>query len=269
MYSVGVTGVAGRIGSILARMILADRDLELSHAVVSPNSPHVGKDIGAIVGIGCTGVSASDSIRLAAESADVIVDFSTPLVSAEAASACATSGAGLVIGTTGLNDEQEQAIALASKRTPILLSPNMSLGVNLAFRLVEVAAGAMPESDVEIYELHHRQKVDAPSGTALKLGEVVSQARDNVGKNTWTHGRQGLTGTRSQDSIGFHAARGGDVVGEHTVILAGEGERIEITHRAHHRSNFAFGALQAVKYIGKMRAAGEAGLFGMNDVLGS
>lgn len=268
MYSVGVTGVAGRMGSILARMILSDHDLQLSHAVVSLGSTHVGKDVGAIIGIGGIGISAIDSIRVAAKSSDVIVDFSVPQVSVEAAEACATNGTGLVIGTTGMTDEQEKAIILASKRIAILVSPNMSLGVNLIFKLVEIAARAMPQSDAEIYEIHHRHKVDAPSGTALKLGEVVSQARGVEDRASWTHGRQGLTGIRSQGSIGFHAARGGDVVGEHTVTFAGKGERIEITHRAHHRSNFASGALQAVKYIGNKRAVGQAGLFGMNDVLG-
>jgi 4-hydroxy-tetrahydrodipicolinate reductase len=195
----------------------------------------------------------------------VLVDFTRPEATVANLAACRNQGVNMVIGTTGFNEAQKQAIAMAARDIAIVMSPNFSIGVNVAFRLLEVAARALGKGyDVEIIEAHHRHKVDAPSGTALRMGEVVAQALGRDLKKHAVYGREGVTGERKEETIGFATVRGGDLVGDHTVMFIGAGERLEISHRASSRSNFASGALRAARFV----AARKTGLFDMADVLG-
>jgi 4-hydroxy-tetrahydrodipicolinate reductase len=240
-------------------------DTGVASAVEHPASSLLGADAGELAGVQRLGVVVSADLDGAVEAADVVVDFTRPEGTRAALDACRRHGRALVIGTTGLSTADRQAISEAAGDIPIVLAPNMSVGVNVCFRLLEVAARALGDGfDVEVIEAHHRHKVDAPSGTALRMGEVVADALGRDLDTCAVYGREGVTGERDSRTIGFETVRAGDIVGEHTVMFAGIGERIEITHRASSRENFANGAMRAVRWL-----AGHApGLYDMQDVLG-
>ncbi|MFZ0488547.1 MAG: 4-hydroxy-tetrahydrodipicolinate reductase [Arenicellales bacterium] len=262
MIRVGIAGVNGRMGKALVQACQARDDMRLVSATVRPGSDLVGTDAGQIAGITALGVLAREALD---EDLDVVVDFTLPESTLANVQWCTTYGKGIVIGTTGFEPEQRSRIEVAAAEIPIVLAPNMSVGVNLCFRLSEVAARAVgSSSDIEIIEAHHRDKADAPSGTALKLGEKVAGALGRRLEDVAVYGRHGHTGPRPRDAIGFATVRGGDIVGEHTVLFASEGERIEITHKATSRLNFAHGALRAAEWL----AGRDAGLYDMQDVLG-
>jgi 4-hydroxy-tetrahydrodipicolinate reductase len=247
-----IAGAGGRMGRALIEAVLADRSLTLAAAFDVAGSPAVGQEVGNIR------ITSEPEI---AGSADVLIDFTRP----EGTLAHLEHAKAMVIGTTGFSDSQRKAIEDAARRIPIVMAANFAVGVNAAYKLAETAARILGEGyDVEIIEAHHRHKVDAPSGTALKLGEVVAKALNRKLSDVARHGRQGDTGERDPKAIGFHAVRGGDIVGEHTVLFAGPGERVEVTVRSHSRMTYAAGALRAAKFL-KNKAPG---LYEMQDVLG-
>ncbi len=253
MIKVVVSGVLGRMGGIVASEIDATDDLTLAGAV----------DVAGHEGIGSSvcGIETTDDLTSALDGADVAVDFTLPESTSAFFEACSAAGVPAITGTTGLSHQQITRAREISGSIPVLISPNMSLGVNLLFKVTEDIARALPGFDIEITEIHHNRKKDSPSGTAVKLAEAVLKAR--TGANV-IHGRQGMVGERPAEEIGMHSLRGGDVTGEHTVIFAGEGERVELTHRAHSRRTFAMGTLRAIRFI----AGKQAGFYKMSDVLG-
>lgn len=245
------------MGQALAEGVLADPSLQLAAALDAEGSPAVGRSLG--------GVTVGADVPKAVAAGDVLIDFTRPEGTLEHLQACAKAGKAIVIGTTGIPDSLRKAILRAGRRIPIAMSPNFAVGVNAAFRLAEVAARILGEDfDVEIVEAHHRHKVDAPSGTALRLGEIIASVTKRNVAGAAVHGRRGDTGARPSGQIGFHAIRGGDIVGEHTVIFAGTGERVEVTVRSQSRMTYALGALRAAKFLRGRRA----GLYDMKDVLG-
>ncbi|HEY7658624.1 MAG TPA: 4-hydroxy-tetrahydrodipicolinate reductase [Burkholderiales bacterium] len=259
-----VAGSSGRMGRALVEAILGASDLKLVAALEQKGNVHVGKDAGELSGAPC-GVRISDDVAKAIADAEVLVDFTRPEGAIAHLAACRGRGVNMVIGTTGFEEAQKKEIAAAARDIAIVLSPNFSVGVNVAFRLLEMAAGALGKGyDVEIVEAHHRHKVDAPSGTALRMGEVVAHALGRDLKQHAVYGRHGVTGERKDETIGFATVRGGDLVGDHTVMFIGAGERLEVTHRASSRANFANGALRAARFA----AAKKSGLYDMADVLG-
>jgi len=249
---VAIAGAGGRMGRTLIEAVLADRGLVLACAFDVPGSPAVGQEVGNL---------RIGSDPKAAAAADVLIDFTRP----EGTLENLRHARAMVIGTTGFSQAQKKAIEEAAKRLPIVMAANFAVGVNAAYKLAETAARILGDGyDVEIIEAHHRHKVDAPSGTALQLGEVIAKALNRSLAEVARHGRQGDTGERPATQIGFHAVRGGDIVGEHTVIFAGAGERVEVTVRSQSRMTYAAGALRAARFLkGKT-----AGLYGMADVLG-
>jgi 4-hydroxy-tetrahydrodipicolinate reductase len=252
-----IAGAGGKMGQALIEAVLADKSLELAAALDAKGSPALGRKT--------NGVKVGSDIGRAVAAGDVLIDFTRPEGTIAHLDACARLGKAIVIGTTGIPDPLRKAILQAGRRIPIAMSPNFAVGVNAVFKLAEVAAGILGEGyDVEIVEAHHRQKVDAPSGTALKLGEIISAALKQKLSAVAVHGRQGDTGARPKKQIGFHAIRGGDIVGEHTVVFAGLGERVEVTVRSQSRMTYALGALRAARFLRGKRA----GLYDMNDVLG-
>jgi 4-hydroxy-tetrahydrodipicolinate reductase len=258
-----IAGAGGRMGRMLIEAALADPALQVAVALDRADSPGLGRDCGDFLGRR-TGVAIGADLAAVA-GADVLVDFTRPEGTATHLQACVRHGVRMVIGTTGFDDAGKAAIRAASESIAIVFSPNMSVGVNVTFRLLEVAATILASGyDVEIIEAHHRHKVDAPSGTALKMGEVVAAAQGRSLQEAAVYARQGVTGERRAGTIGFAAVRGGDIVGDHTVLFAGTGERIEITHRAGSRMPYALGSMRAARFV-----AGRArGLFDMHDVLG-
>ena len=264
-YRVAVVGAAGRMGRRLVANIMADEKLVLSGAVDVPDSPFLGKDAGALAGCGEAGVPiCGDLAAVLTSGVDAVIDFATAGV-VEAARQVIASGAAMVIGTTALTAaDRAELKSLAERGGRIVAANNMSVGVNLLFKLVKEAAAKLgPEYNVEIVEMHHNRKLGAPSGTAVRLGEVVCEARNWDYGEVVANGRAGNVGRRPEREIGMHALRGGDVVGDHTVIFAAEGERLELSHRAGSRDMFAKGALLAVEFL--MRSG--AGLYDMQDVL--
>jgi 4-hydroxy-tetrahydrodipicolinate reductase len=261
---IAIAGSSGRMGRTLIEAVLSSGDLKLSAALEVAGSPHLGKDAGEALGSTC-GVAISADYMAGIAASECLIDFTRPEGSLLHLDACVKSGTTMVIGTTGFSAEGKQRIAAAAKRIAIVFAPNMAVGVNAAFKLAEIAAKILGDTyDVEIVEAHHRHKIDAPSGTALRLGEVVAAALGRDLKNCAVHGREGDTGERDPTSIGFHAIRGGDIVGEHTVIFAGSGERVEVTVRSQSRMTYAAGALRAARFL-----RGKAlGLYDMQDVLG-
>ena len=252
-----IAGAGGKMGQALIEAVLADKALQLAAALDAKGSPAVGRNLG--------GVKVGSDVGKAVAAGDVLIDFTRPDGTIAHLEACARLGKSIVIGTTGIPDPLRKAILQAGRRIPIALSPNFAVGVNAVFKLAEVAAGILGEDyDVEIIEAHHRQKVDAPSGTALKLGEIISSVKKQKLSSIAVHGREGDTGARPAKQIGFHAIRGGDIVGEHTVIFAGTGERVEIGIRSQSRLTYALGALRAARFLRGRRA----GVYDMNDVLG-
>lgn len=265
MIRIIVIGAAGRMGRRLVANIAASDDLKLTGAVERGDSEFLGRDAGAVAGAGELGVNISAELTPLLENADAIIDFSTGKV-VDNARAAAVKGLSAVIGTTGLAADDLAALReLAANGAKIVQAANFSVGVNLLFFLTEQAAKTLPEDfDVEIIEAHHRGKKDAPSGTAVTLAETVAKVRGWSYAEAVRHGRQGLTGARTPHEIGMHSIRGGDIVGDHTVMFASEGERMELTHRAGNRDTFARGALRAVRFL----AAAGPGLYDMRDVLG-
>ena len=254
---VAVLGASGRMGRAVVRLA-TQGGLEVVHAA---SVSDVGRDAGELAGVGPIGVAvAADLAGLAAAKADVLVDFSAPAALAAACEACAAAGVAVVSGTTGIDEAAGAALDRAASRVPVLWEPNMSVGVHVLASLVERAKIALgPGYDVEVVEVHHRAKVDAPSGTAIRLGDVVKRASGGH----YVHGREGRPGPRAAEEIGMHAVRGGDVIGDHTVFFFGEGERIELTHRASNRDLFAHGALRAARWL----AGRPAARYALSDVL--
>ncbi len=260
-----VTGAAGRMGGQVVRMLRSTEGFALAGAVERPGVAP-GADAGVLAGLGPLGVPVVDDLGRALESpADVVIDFTSFAASAAHAETCAGRGVPLVVGSTGFTPEAKERVRAAARRIPIVLSPNMSVGVNVLFELVRRAAGLLGDGyDVEVLEMHHRKKKDAPSGTAVRLAEVAAEALGVDPAKDLAFERHGLVGERPPRQIGVQALRGGDVVGEHTVFFAGEGERLELTHRAASREQFARGALRAARWI----VGRPAGLYDMGDVLG-
>ncbi|MDZ7782786.1 MAG: 4-hydroxy-tetrahydrodipicolinate reductase [Halioglobus sp.] len=263
---VGITGAAGRMGRALVEAIdLAGSDVALAGAVEHPDSSLIGADAGELSGLGVHGVRVvGDSAGVMAD-IDVLIDFSVPAATLANLGPCIDHGVAMVIGTTGFSREENAEIDSAAARIPICKASNFSTGVNLCFKLVDMAARVLGDDvDIEVYEAHHRHKIDAPSGTALSLGQVVADALGRDLDKVAVYGRQGQTGPRERATIGFATVRAGDVVGDHTVTFAAEGERVEITHRASSRMAFARGAVRAAGWV----VGREAGLYDMQDVLG-
>ena len=256
------------MGQTLLQAVIAEPDLALAGALDVPASPIVGRDAGERSGHR-TGVVVSADVSAAVAGADVLIDFTRAEATVAHVGVCARAGVAAVVGTTGLDAADKQALAEFGHSIPIVFAPNMSVGVTVLLRLVEQAAKLLgADYDVEIVEMHHRHKVDAPSGTALLLGEAAAKALGRDLKTDGVFGRNGVTGERKSGAIGFASLRGGDVVGDHSVIFAGAGERLELTHKAGSRLNFAQGALRAARFVAAKRAAGAKGLFDMQDVLG-
>jgi 4-hydroxy-tetrahydrodipicolinate reductase len=265
MIRVGIAGAAGRMGHALLRACLGTHGLLLTAAVEKPGNPAVGQDVGEAAGLQKLGLPLIDSLGPAIGAVDVVVDFTRPESTLSTVELCHKHGKRMVIGTTGFSFEQKAVIERAAQDVPIMLAPNMSVGVNLSLKLLEIAAKVIGDhTDIEIIEAHHRHKVDAPSGTALRMGEVIAAALGRDLRQCATYSREGHTGERDPKSIGFSVIRAGDIVGEHTALFADEGERIEITHKASSRMTFAKGAMRAALWL----AEKPAGLYDMQDVLG-
>lgn len=262
---VGISGCGGRMGRMLIAEVEGTDGCRIGGGIDAKGSAAIGQDLGALAGLGPLGVTAGDDIAALLAACDVVIDFSVPAASTANAAAAARARKPLVVGTTGLEARDEAALKEAARAAPIVWAANMSLGVNLVIGLVrQVAATLGDDYDIEILEMHHRTKVDAPSGTALALGRAAAEARQVDFAANALRERDGITGVRPKGAIGFASLRGGDVVGEHVVIFAAEGERIELTHRAGSRKIFARGAVRAARWaVGK-----PPGLYGMQDVLG-
>jgi 4-hydroxy-tetrahydrodipicolinate reductase len=264
MLKVVIAGCSGRMGHALLEGVFADNELALHGALDRADSPQIGRDAGEQFGKK-SGVLISHDVDAALKGADVLVDFTRPEPSLVYLAACQKAGVNMVIGTTGFTSEQKAVIANAAKDISVVFAPNMSVGVTLLINLVQAAAKVLSEGyDIEVIEAHHRHKVDAPSGTALRLGEAAASALGRNLEECAIYGREGVTGERDPSTIGFATVRGGDVVGDHTVLFAGIGERVELTHKASSRATFALGALRA----GKFMQGKKTGLFDMQDVLG-
>ncbi|MCX2802909.1 4-hydroxy-tetrahydrodipicolinate reductase [Microbulbifer thermotolerans] len=260
---VAVTGFGGRMGRALAQALAQSEAAALSAAVVRPGSSLVGADAGEVAGLGGNGLEIVDSLERA--DFDVLIDFTAPAATLANAKFCADRRRPMVIGTTGFDAEQKEELLAAARQIPLCLASNFSTGVNLCFKLLETAARVLGEdADIEIVEAHHRHKVDAPSGTALSMGEVVADTLGRDLAQVAVYGREGQTGARSRDTIGFATVRGGDVVGDHTVMFLADGERVEISHRASSRLSFARGAVRAAAWL----AGRQPGHYDMRDVLG-
>jgi len=253
------------MGRTLVEACHRGHGLRLGVALDRPDSPAIGADAGELTGLGRLGVNVTGDLRSVLDQFDVLVDFTRPEASLDYLEICRQAGKKLVIGTTGFDDAGKGRIADAARDTAIVFAPNMSVGVNLCLRLLDLAARVLADDvDIEIVEAHHRHKVDAPSGTALRMGEVVAAALGRDLKDCAVYGREGVTGERQRSTIGFATVRGGDIVGDHTVLFAGEGERVEITHKASSRMTFAKGALRAAAWLQDRKT----GLYDMQDVLG-
>jgi 4-hydroxy-tetrahydrodipicolinate reductase len=260
---IAVAGASGRMGRMLIDAIAEAPDMVLAGALDIAGSPSLGQDAGAFSGKP-TGVAIAADLPQGMGEAQFLIDFTRPEGTLKHLAYCAEHGIKMIIGTTGFDDAGKAAIRAAAEKTAIMLSPNMSVGVNVTLKLLEMAAKALSEGyDVEIIEAHHRHKVDAPSGTALKMGEVIADALGRDLKQCAVYGREGVTGERDPSTIGFATIRGGDIVGDHTVLFAGTGERIEISHKSSSRVTYAHGALRAARFL----ASKTSGLYDMQDVL--
>ncbi|HSI53346.1 MAG: 4-hydroxy-tetrahydrodipicolinate reductase [Ramlibacter sp.] len=263
LHKVAVAGASGRMGHMLIEAIRASGDCQLAGALDIASSPAIGNDAAAFLGH-ASGVEVSADVRTALAASKVLIDFTRPEGTLNHLKACRELGVNAVIGTTGFTDAQKAQVAEAARDIAIVMAPNMSVGVNVTMKLLEMAAKALATGyDIEVIEAHHRHKVDAPSGTALKMGEVIAQALGRDLKECAVYAREGVTGERDPSTIGFSSIRGGDIVGDHTVLFAGTGERIEITHKSASRSTYAQGSLRAVRFL----AGKKSGLFDMFDVL--
>ncbi len=265
MIRVAVAGAAGRMGRTLIQAVAEADDLALGAATERHGSSLVGSDAGELAGIGRLGVAVADDLGRVTDDFDVLIDFTGPVATMAHLAVCRAHGKRMVIGTTGLDEAQREQIRAAAADCGIVFAPNMSVGVNLCLKLLETAARVMGgDADIEIIEAHHRHKKDAPSGTALRMGEVVAGALGRDLAAVAVYGREGETGERRRETIGFETIRAGDVVGEHSVWFAAEGERVEIVHKASSRMTFAKGALRAARWLMDR----SDGLFDMQDVLG-
>lgn len=262
-HTIAIAGASGRMGQMLIEAVRAADDCRLGGALDIAGSPALGLDAGAYAGQ-TTGVAITADLRQGLQGCDVLIDFTRPEGTLAHLRVCRELGVSAVIGTTGFTDAQKAEIAEASQHIAIMMAPNMSVGVNVTLKLLEMAAKALSTGyDIEIIEAHHRHKVDAPSGTALKMGEVIADALGRDLKECAVYERYGVTGERDPSSIGFATIRGGDIVGDHTVLFAGTGERIEISHKSSSRVTYAQGSLRAARFL----AGRKAGLFDMFDVL--
>lgn len=266
MTRIAIVGVAGRMGRTLVNAVQQDSEATLAGGIVEPSSSLAGVDIGELAGLGKLGVVAVNSLSAIVDDFDVLIDFTTPQVTLANLAFCAEHGKRIVIGTTGLADVELAELEGYRDRVPMVFAPNMSVGVNLTLKLLETAARALGDEgyDIEVVEAHHRHKVDSPSGTALKMGEVVAESLGRTLKEHGVFERVGQCGPRTDKEIGFATLRAGDIVGEHTVMFATEGERIEITHKASSRMTFAKGAVRAARWV----ADQGKGRYAMQDVLG-
>ncbi len=263
-YRVAIAGASGRMGQMLVDAVRAADDFTLAGALDIAGSASIGLDAGAYAGQ-VTGISITADLRDGLKNCQSLIDFTRPEGTLEHLKVCRELGVAAVIGTTGFTESQKAEIAAIAKDIAIVMAPNMSVGVNVTLKLLEMAAKALSSGyDIEIIEAHHRHKVDAPSGTALKMGEVIANALGRDLKDCAVYAREGVTGERDPSSIGFATIRGGDIVGDHTVLFAGTGERIEISHKSSSRATYAQGSLRAVRFV----AQRQTGLFDMADVLG-
>jgi 4-hydroxy-tetrahydrodipicolinate reductase len=262
-HRICIAGASGRMGRMLIEAVHRADDCVLGGALDVPDSPGIGLDASGFLGY-ASGVTITSDVRFALQKTDVLIDFTRPEGTMAHLALCRELGVKMVIGTTGFSDVQKAQIQAASQDIAIMLAPNMSVGVNVTLKLLEMAAKALSSGyDIEIIETHHRHKVDAPSGTALKMGEVIADALGRDLKGHAVFAREGITGARDPSVIGFSAIRGGDIVGDHTVMFAGIGERIEITHKSSNREGYAQGGLRAVRFL----AQHKSGMFDMFDVL--
>lgn len=265
MIETGVTGIAGRMGSFIGLLVTEAEGLKLSGGLEAPGHRHIGTDAGLIIGAGSLDIKISDDIGQAFRNVKVIIDFSHPEVTLKVAQYAAGAGKALVIGTTGLSDEQSEQLRTYAKSIPMVVSPNMSIGMNVMFKAVAAMAKMLDDAyDVEIVEAHHRLKKDAPSGTALGLARAIAEAKGVDLADHACYERHGIIGERPEGQIGIQTLRAGDIIGDHTVLFAGNSERIEITHRAHSRQNFAGGAVRAARWVHDKAP----GIYSMIDVLG-
>ena len=261
---IGIVGAGGRMGRMLIEACLKDKQLSLGAVFDTPGSPVIGKTAGELVGM-ASDVVVTDDLATGLKNIDCLIDFTRPQGTLHHLELCRQAGVGIIIGTTGFEAEGKEAIAAAAKDIPIVFAPNMAVGVNLVFKLLDTAARILNQGyDIEVVEAHHRMKIDAPSGTALRMGEVLANALERDLKECAVYGREGVTGERDPSTIGFATIRGGDIVGDHTVMFCGLGERVEITHKASSRQPYALGSLRAARFI----AGRASGLFDMQDVLG-
>jgi len=261
---IAIAGSSGRMGRALLESVAQSEDMLLYAALEHGGSPLLGRDAGTLFGEPCD-VTISADVEAALQGADVLIDFTRPEGTLHHLDICRKLGVNMVIGTTGFNAQQKAQLGAAAQHIGIVFAPNMSVGVNLVFKLLETASRVLSEGyDIEIIEAHHRHKIDAPSGTALGMGEVVAKTLGRDLDKCAVYGREGVTGERDPSTIGFATMRGGDIVGDHTVLYAGIGERIEITHKASSRATFSLGALRAARFL----KANHAGMYDMQDVLG-
>jgi 4-hydroxy-tetrahydrodipicolinate reductase len=265
MTRIAIPGAAGRMGRNLVKACVRTEGLAVGAATERSGHELLGSDAGVVAGVGELGVELRADLEAVVDEFDVLIDFTAPAATLAHLQLCRRHGKGMVIGTTGFDDEQKNSIKEAAAEIGVVFAPNMSVGVNLCLKLLDTAARVLgEEADIEVIEAHHRHKVDAPSGTALRMGEVVAEALGRNLKDCAVYGRQGLTGERDRATIGFETIRAGDIVGEHTVMFAAEGERVEITHKASSRMTFASGAARAAGWL----MSQPAGLYDMQDVLG-
>ncbi|MCF6179307.1 MAG: 4-hydroxy-tetrahydrodipicolinate reductase [Geopsychrobacter sp.] len=265
MTKVVITGAAGRMGGRIITLATETDGLEVTGAVEMAGHPKIGQDAGYVAGCGDLGVRIVDSLEEALKEADLLIDFTFPQVSLRNAEICARLGKAMVVGSTGFTPHERQQLEDFSQQTPIVFAPNMSVGVNVCFKLLKDLAKTLgDEFDVEIVELHHNKKKDSPSGTAVRMGEVVAEALDRDYNQVANYHREGMCGERTGNEIGMQTVRGGDIVGEHTVYFIGMGERIELTHRAMSRDMFARGAIRAAGWLKDK----PAGIYDMQAVLG-
>jgi 4-hydroxy-tetrahydrodipicolinate reductase len=265
MQRIAVMGAAGRMGKTLIEAVSLAEGAKLSAAIDRADSSLVGVDAGELVGLGKIGVTLVGDLAAVVDDFDVLIDFTHPSVTLKNLDVCRQAGKAMVIGTTGFTPEEKQQLSEAAKQIPIVFAANFSVGVNLCLKLLDTAARVLGDDvDIEIVEAHHRHKVDAPSGTALRMGEVVANALGRDLQKVAVYGREGQTGARERETIGFATVRAGDVVGDHTVLFAADGERVEITHKASSRMTFAKGAVRSALWLQERDAA----LYDMQDVLG-
>ncbi|PTN11264.1 4-hydroxy-tetrahydrodipicolinate reductase [Nitrosomonas aestuarii] len=264
IQKIAIAGSAGRMGQALLEAVTQAGDMQLCVALEQNDSPYLDKDSGELIG-SSNGIRITHNYVSALVGCHQIIDFTRPAGTLAHLAACREAGVKMIVGTTGFSTTEKEMLKAASKDIAIVFAPNMSVGVNVTFKLLEIAAKVLNQGyDIEIIEAHHRHKIDAPSGTALRMGEVIAEATNRDLKKVAIYGREGVTGERADDTIGFSTIRAGDIVGEHTAMFAGTGERIEIVHKASSRMTFAMGAIRAVRFLKDK----PNGLFDMQDVLG-